>query len=126
MNVKSPTRPFSRIHECGLVLTAVVSLFATTEAHAADWARFRGPNGSGIAAGAKPATTWSESQNLRWKTELPGPGTSSPIIVGDRIFVTCYSGCGDERGGDDIQKLQRHLVCVNRADGKIEIGRAHV
>ncbi len=93
--------------------------FTSTHAHGADWARFRGPNGSGVAAGATSPATWSESQNLRWKAELPGPGTSSPIVVGERIFVTCYSGYGDERGGGDLQKLQRHLVCVNRADGKI-------
>ena len=97
---------------------AAASLGLLSEAGAADWSRFRGPNGSGVAADAKPASTWSESRNVRWKTELPGPGASSPIVVGERIFVTCYSGYGTERGGD-LQKLQRHLVCVNRADGKI-------
>ncbi len=97
---------------------AAVVMLAAADVGAADWMRFRGPNGSGIAADAKTATTWNDSQNVRWKTELPGPGTSSPIVVGERIFVTCYSGYGDG-GSGGIQQLQRHLVCVNRADGKI-------
>ena len=104
----------------GAILPVAIALtsFATFAAHAADWTRFRGPNGSGIAADAMPPAEWGDSQNVRWKAELPGPGSSSPIVVGERIFVTCYSGYGDGSNGD-MQKLQRHLVCVNRADGKI-------
>lgn len=88
-------------------------LLAAALAGAADenWPRFRGPNGSGIAAGSKPPTTWSETQNVKWKTALPGAGASSPIVWGERVFVTCYSG--------DMPNLQRHLVCVNRRDGRI-------
>lgn len=114
-----PSISISQSLHRGLMLAGAAGLLSLIPADAADWARFRGPNGSGIATDAKPPVTWSESQNLRWKTELPGPGTSSPIVVGERVFVTCYSGYGDERGGGDMQKLQRHLVCVNRADGKI-------
>ena len=84
----------------------------------ADWAQFRGPGGSGIAAGAAPPTTWSDTSNLKWKTELPGPGSSSPIVVGEKVFVTCWSGYGDgSRGGHE--KLLRHLLCLDRASGKI-------
>ena len=87
---------------------------------AADWPRFRGPDGSGIAAAdTKPPTTWSDSQNVKWKISLPGPGSSSPIVVGDRVFVTCYSGYGDGGNGDSPEKLQRHLVCLHRNTGKV-------
>ena len=82
-----------------------------------EWARFRGPNGSGIATGALPPTTWSDSQNLKWKTELPGPGTSSPILAGDRVFVTCWTGYGVTKGKS---ALSRELVCVDRASGKVK------
>ncbi|NBV20975.1 MAG: serine/threonine protein kinase [Proteobacteria bacterium] len=75
-----------------------------------DWSRFRGANGSGIAVGAQPPTTWSDTQNLKWKTELPGAGTSSPIVVGERVFLTCWTGTG---------AVTRQLVCVSRASGKI-------
>ena len=86
----------------------------------ADWTRFRGPNGSGLDAGDKPApTTWSDSENLRWKVALPGPGSSSPIVVGDRVFVTCWSGYGMDRGDPGEQEqLQRHLVAIDSDTGE--------
>jgi hypothetical protein len=84
-----------------------------------DWLRFRGPNGSGIGSGSVPAK-WSDTENLKWKVELPGPGTSSPIIVGDRVFVTCYSGYGvDRENPGEMQDLKRHLVCINREGGEV-------
>ena len=84
---------------------------------ASDWPRFRGADGSGVARDATPPTTWSETQNVKWKTALPGPGSSSVIVSGERVFVTCYSGYGDD--GGSIDKLQRHLVCLDRANGTI-------
>jgi outer membrane protein assembly factor BamB len=102
-----------------LFVVAAVALLIGSQTNAeTEWTRFRGPNGSGVASDAQPPTIWSDTQNLQWKTPLPGGGTSSPIIVGDRVFVTCYSGYGNGQGSD-ITKLQRQLVCVNRADGKI-------
>lgn len=87
---------------------------------AADWSRFRGPNGSAVSDAHGVPTDWSDSTNLAWKTELPGPGSSSPIIVGDRVFVTCYSGYGTGRGAaGNIKQLERHLICVSLKDGKI-------
>ncbi len=87
----------------------------------ADWLRFRGPNGSGISGdSAATPTKWSPKENLKWKVPLPGAGVSSPIVVGDRIFVTCYSGYGlDRREPGDINNLMRHLVCVDRKSGDI-------
>jgi hypothetical protein len=86
---------------------------------AAEWSRFRGPNGSGIAIDSQPPTTWSETQNLKWKVALPGPGSSSPIIWGERLFITCYSGYGDGSTEAGLERLQRHLVCVERNSGKV-------
>lgn len=102
-----------------LALAAATLLIAGHASAETAWTRFRGPNGSGVAADAQPPTTWSSTQNVQWKAALPGAGTSSPIIVGERVFVTCYSGYGDGQRGGDISKLQRALVCLNRADGKI-------
>ena len=77
-----------------------------------DWARFRGPNGSGVSPDAAPApVTWSETENLKWSVDLPGRGVSCPIVVGDRVYVTSWTG----DGADD---LVRHLVCYDRATGK--------
>lgn len=83
------------------------------------WPRFLGPNGVAAAKAAKIPLTWSDTENLAWKTSLPGPGSSSPVVWEDRIFITCWSGYGDKEGADDMAKLRRHLVCVNRADGKV-------
>ncbi|HAA71617.1 MAG TPA: serine/threonine protein kinase, partial [Planctomycetaceae bacterium] len=76
---------------------------------AEDWARFRGPRGNGSSTDASVPTQWSDSQNLKWKLRLPGAGFSSPIVVGDRVFVTAYSGSRN--------RVKRHLVCVDRATG---------
>jgi outer membrane protein assembly factor BamB len=87
---------------------------------AGDWPQFRGPGGSGISQSKGVPLTWSATQNLAWKAELPGAGSSSPIVVGDRVFVTAYSGYGvPEQESSDISKLTRHLLCLNLADGKL-------
>jgi outer membrane protein assembly factor BamB len=89
-------------------------------ARAEDWPRFRGPNGSAVSSETGLPLTWSDSENLAWKVELPGPGSSSPIVSGDRVFVTCYSGYGVGRSSPgDQEKLTRHLVCLNLRDGKL-------
>ena len=91
----------------------VITIFGG--ASAAEWPQFRGPGGAGAGASAVPLT-WSDTTNLKWKTALPGPGSSSPIVQGDRVFVTCYSG-GAAAGQ---VKLTRHLVCIRKADGRVE------
>ena len=55
---------------------------------AAAWSSWRGPDGNGCAPGAQPPTKWSETKNVRWKVPIPGLGSSSPIIWGDRVYLT--------------------------------------
>jgi outer membrane protein assembly factor BamB len=99
----------TRFAALGLLLAVVVA----GSVHAADWPRFRGENGSGLsAAEAKTPSEWSETKNLRWSAELPGPGKSSPIVVGDRVIVTCWSAENPPDG------LKRYLVCFDRHSGK--------
>ena len=91
-----------------------------TASDRADWPQFRGPGGAGVAGGAAAPVEWGPDRNVLWKTELPGAGASSPVLVGDRIYLTAYSGYGvpgAERG--DIQRLKRHLLCLDRAGGKV-------
>ena len=77
-----------------LALALLAGLGAASSARALDpsadarWPGWRGANGQGVAAGAKVPLEWSETKNIVWKTELPGRGHSSPIVWGDRIFVT--------------------------------------
>ena len=92
----------------GVVVTITLSSLAL---QAEDWPQFRGPGSQATSESAVP-TKWSASENLKWKTDLPGSGTSSPIVVGDRVFVTCWTG-------EANRSLERHLLCINRADGEI-------
>jgi outer membrane protein assembly factor BamB len=57
------------------------------------WPRWRGPSGQGLAAGNGYPDTWSDTQNVRWRTAVPGSGNSSPIVWGDRVLLTtAYDG----------------------------------
>jgi outer membrane protein assembly factor BamB len=85
----------------------------------ADWPRFRGPDGSGASAETHLPLRWSDQEGLSWKLELPGPGSSSPVVSGGRLFVTCYSGYGVGRGQGEPDQLKRHVVCVEGSSGKL-------
>ena len=102
---------------CGLILALAC---ATRPAVGEDWPGFRGPDGSGVSSATGLPLTWSDTENLAWKTALPGPGSSSPVVSGDRVYVTCYSGYGvDPSDPGDPENLTRHLVCLKLADGKV-------
>ena len=86
----------------------------------ADWLRFRGSDTSGVSQETGLPTTWSETENVVWKTALPGMGGSSPIVLGEKIFLTAYSGYGLDREEPGDQKdLALHVLCLDRATGKI-------
>ncbi len=101
------------------IAVAAISWVCSDTLHAADWTRFRGPNGTGVSAeDEKVPDRWSETENLKWRIELPGPGLSSPIVVGDRVFLTCWTGYGIDRQDPGQQEdLKLHLVCLDRKSG---------
>jgi hypothetical protein len=99
-------------------LCLTIALAFSLHVQAADWPRFLGPNAEAVVKEARIPLTWSSTQNLLWKLDLPGPGSSSPIVVGDKVFVTCWTGYGDKEGATDMTKLVRHLICLNLTDGK--------
>jgi outer membrane protein assembly factor BamB len=103
----------------GFVAAMILGVLLSIPVRASDWPRFRGPNGSGVSADEKPApVTWGATENLKWKVSLPGPGSSSPIVVRNRVFVTCWSGYGTDRGSSgDQANLRRHLICLDRHTG---------
>ncbi len=107
------------MHNSRVFLTLLVlSSFAANVIRAEDWTRFRGPNGGGVSQEKNIPAEWSDDKNLAWKVELPGAGASSPIIVGDLVIVTCYSGYGveGERQGS-LRDLKRHVVAYDVATG---------
>jgi outer membrane protein assembly factor BamB len=82
---------------------------AAPVSQAADWATWRGPNLNGVAAaGQSPPVTWSESENVIWKTLVPGRGHSSPTIIGDQIFLTTADEPSQTQG----------VVCFDRKTGQ--------
>jgi len=69
------------------LLLATSLLLAQTMSAAVDrWPQFRGPESQGVADDANLPDTWSSTQNVAWKTDIPGTGWSSPVVWGDRIF----------------------------------------
>ncbi|HNQ90410.1 MAG TPA: PQQ-binding-like beta-propeller repeat protein [Verrucomicrobiota bacterium] len=102
---------------------AHAALFAAEPS--AEWSQFRGPRGQGHSFSRDLPVTWSPQQNIVWKVPLPGPGGSSPVVIGDRVYVTCYSGYAVPGSPDgDPAALQRHLLCLRRTDGTILWERA--
>lgn len=81
--------PIHRLFILGLCITipggSEAQEFAETAPH--QWHQFRGPMATGEAPHATPPTSWSEDKNVKWKVELPGPGSSTPIVWQDRVFV---------------------------------------
>ena len=74
-----------------LFVLAVVTLFSGVESSLSaddEWPQFRGPGGQGQATATGLPTHWSETENIAWKTTLPGEGHSSPVISGNQVWVT--------------------------------------
>lgn len=100
--------------------TLLALLTVSLSASAADWPQFRGPTADGVTTDPNLPLTWSESENLVWRTALPGPGSSSPIVSGDKVFLTSYSGYGiDVKDPGDMAKLKRHAICLDKKTGEI-------
>ena len=89
-----------------IALVLCLPHFALAEAN---WPRFLGPNGRATSVDSKIPLKWSESENLKWKAKIAA-GSSSPIVWGDHVFVTGYSG----EAGD----VRRTLFCIDRKTGK--------
>ena len=75
---------------------AVVIVLSASFADAEDWPGWRGPRGDGHSAETNAPIKWS-AKSLVWKTKLPGAGQSSPVVWGDRIFLTTALSAGGSR-----------------------------
>jgi outer membrane protein assembly factor BamB len=93
----------------GLVVLALASVAVGAEA--ADWSRFRGPNGSGVSDAKNLPVEIGPDTNVVWKTPLP-PGHSSPVLTDTRIFITAHTP------DKDAYKLL--VLCLDRKTGRIE------
>jgi outer membrane protein assembly factor BamB len=90
------------------------------------WAQWRGPFATGVSPTANPPLEWSETKNIRWKVEIPGRGSASPIVWGDRIFLLTavpVHSSGDDahspKGGVQPRDMHRFMVlAIDRSTGK--------
>ena len=94
-------------------------IFLTHTTFARNWPQFRGPGGMGTSQDKELPVTWTNTENVLWKTALPGYGASSPIALDNMLYVTCYSGYGIPDSSDNIDDLRLHLVCVDAKKGEI-------
>lgn len=105
---------------------------ATIPVAAGEWPSFRGPRASGVAEGAPTVATWNGAtgENVLWKTSIPGLAVSSPIVWGDRVFVSTavssdpnaefrHGLYGDVEPSKDVSKHSWRLLALDRRSGKV-------
>src|SRR5687768_7148318 len=106
----------SMFNKYGPIAALAVCLSGAGALGAADWANWRGPDGLGVSAEKNLPVEWGAERNILWKTTVPGTGASSPIVVGDRIYLTAQTA---DSG--------LHVLALDRKNGAIlwdrEIGR---
>ena len=86
-----------------------------------NWPSWRGPDATGVAPKAKPPAEWSEEKNVRWKVEIPGRGSSSPVVWGDRVEVLTAAPAGVELAASHdsrARQLTPHRMMVLALDRK--------
>ncbi len=119
------------MHFFALLLAAIVAAAPPASDPASDveggWPAWRGPNRTGSAPAGNPPIEWSEEKNVRWKKAVPGLGLSSPIVWGDRLFLTTAVSTGERvenalpaGRGEGIapdQVLSYEVHALNRKDG---------
>src|SRR5204863_4591375 len=93
----------------GRLLSAVALLAAVGLARAGDWPQFRGPGMAGVADETGLPERWGPADNVRWTAALPGRGVSSPVVVGDRVFLTACSG---------MNQTRLHVLCFDADSGR--------
>jgi outer membrane protein assembly factor BamB len=94
---------------CRILIGAVLLFSASLTAMAEDWPGWRGPTYQGISTEKNVPVRWSATENVAWKTPIAGQGWSSPIVFGDRVFLTAASPDG----------VKCHVVCLDRVRGSI-------
>ena len=114
-------------------LLAALAIGSLTLVHAAAdptaekyWPQWRGPYATGVSRTADPPVEWSETKNIRWKVEIPGRGSGTPVVWGDKVFVLSAVPVGitgpaahDPRGGERTRVPHKFVVmALDRKTGK--------
>jgi outer membrane protein assembly factor BamB len=112
-------------HALLLVVVSVGIASAATDAERF-WPQWRGPEGTGVARHADPPLQWSETSNIKWKVEIPGRGSASPVIWGDRLYLATAipagaSGADSHKPLGGVQPRIAHqfkVLAIDRRTGK--------
>jgi outer membrane protein assembly factor BamB len=97
----------------------------------ANWHQWRGPNGDGVSPDGDPPTEWGPAKNVKWKVEIPGEGSATPIVWEDKVFVVTAvpgkaaanapAGGGGGRGNfAPTSTFQFTVMCLDRATGDVK------
>lgn len=92
------------------ILACLAASLSTISANAENWPHWRGDKGNGVSLTAQPPTEWSDTKNVKWKVDIPGLGSGSPVIWKDQVFVTSAVGTGE---------LEFKLFCYSRENGDL-------
>ena len=122
-NIKSAFRTVAVTLACGISFAFFVCTPAAAQDANLAWPGFRGPTNTGTSATAKPPTTWSDKENIAWKQKISGRGSSSPIVVGNRVYITAASPVNE---GADAPKppTREELIKKFDANGDGQLNRA--
>ena len=120
------------------MLTLTLSLFLaatpSSEEVLHNWHQWRGPLATGAAPAADPPLKWDAQTNIKWKTPIPGKGSATPIVWGDRIFILTAVGTKRPAAGSDLPKIDARferktqspgtyhqfiVLCIDRQTGKV-------
>ena len=111
---------------CTAFVTVSLSLVLAVSLAAASWQQWRGPNNNGVAESAAP-TEFSAAEHVKWRVPIPGHGNSTPIIVGERIFLTTAVRTGGGQvsrgsgfgGGAGVAEHEFVVMALDKATGKV-------
>jgi outer membrane protein assembly factor BamB len=123
----------AKLHAAILAAVAAAGALMTSLRAAADptaekfWPQWRGPYATGVSKTADPPVEWSETKNIRWKVEVPGRGSSSPVVWGERVFVLSAipagtSGADSHKPMGGVQPRSVHqfvVLALDRRTGRV-------
>lgn len=114
------------------ILSICILISMASVANAQNWPSFRGANASGVADGKPTPTTWNveKGENILWKTAIPGLAHASPVVWGNKLFITTAISSlakptlrvglfGDVDSDKDVSNHTWHVYCVDKGTGKI-------
>jgi outer membrane protein assembly factor BamB len=108
-----------------LALVAITGTVLSAATYEWQWPQWRGPNATGASAAAKPPLQWSETKNVRWKKEIPGRGSSTPVIWGNLVFLSTAVpvGVSDAEAhaarGSSPGAHKYVVMALDRKDGRV-------